>query len=273
VPSRGLRARLGAFIEHPRTQAVIVGLIIFNAITLGLETWPRAMAVAGPVLEAIDGIILAIFVFELGTKLVAHGLRFFRSGWNIFDFVIVGIALMPSSSAFAVLRALRVLRVLRLLSLVPRMRFVVESLVQALPGLGSIALLLVLFFYVFAVMSTRLFGADFPQWFGSLGASMFSLFQIMTLEGWADIAREIMVRYPYAWLFFLAFILLATFTVLNLFIAIIVNAMQSSHEALEVEHEKRELEMIRAELRALREDLLRPPRQAQSRETYQARRN
>jgi voltage-gated sodium channel len=253
----GLRARLGGFIEHPRTQAAIIGLIVFNAITLGLETWPRAVAVAGPVLEAIDSIILGVFVLELACKLLAHGGRFFRNGWNIFDFVIVGIALLPSNGAFAILRALRVLRVLRLLSLVPRMRFVVESLVQALPGLGSIALLLILFFYVFAVMATRLYGADFPQWFGTLGASMFSLFQIMTLEGWADIARDIMASHPHAWLFFLAFILLATFTVLNLFIAIIVNAMQSSHEALEAEHEKRELEMIRSELRALREDLLR----------------
>ncbi len=226
VAPSGLRARLGAFIEHPRTQAAIIGLILFNAVTLGVETSTRAMAAFGPALEIVDHTILAIFVVEIVLKLYAHGLRFFRSPWNLFDVVVVGIALMPSSGAFSVLRALRVLRLLRLLSIVPRMRFVVESLVSALPGLGSIALLLVLFFYIFAVMATRLFGADFPEWFGNLGASMFSLFQIMTLEGWADMAREVMELYPHAWLFFTVFILLATFTVLNLFIAIIVNAMQ-----------------------------------------------
>lgn len=226
----GLRARVGAFIDHPRTQAAIIAVILFNAVTLGIETSPRAMAAFGQVLEGIDHTILAIFVVELAFKLFAHGLRFFRSAWNVFDVVIVGIALTPSSGAFSVLRALRVLRLLRLVSMVPRMRMVVEALISALPGLGSIALLLVLFFYIFAVMATRLFGADFPVWFGTIGASMFSLFQIMTLEGWADMARGVMDVYPHAWLFFTAFILLATFTVLNLFIAIIVNAMQHAHE-------------------------------------------
>jgi voltage-gated sodium channel len=132
-----------------------------------------------------------------------------------------------------VLRALRVLRLFRLLSVVPRMRLVIESLVHAIPGLGSIALLLLLFFYVFAVMATKLFGGDFPDYFGTLGTSLFSLFQIMTLENWPDMAREVMAQYPHAWVFFLVFILLATFTVLNLFIALIVNTMQTAHSAAE----------------------------------------
>lgn len=251
----GLRARLGAWVESPRVQTAIIALILFNAVTLGLETSDRVMERVGPALIAIDHVILWIFVAEIALKLFAHGLRFFRSAWNLFDVIIVGIALMPSSGAFTVLRALRVLRLLRLLSIVPRMRFVVESLVQALPGLGSIALLLVLFFYIFAVMATRLFGADFPQWFGNLGASMFSLFQIMTLEGWADIAREIMARFPSAWLFFMVFILLATFTVLNLFIAIIVNAMQHSHDAEKPPDPATEIRALRAEIGELRREL------------------
>src|SRR5688572_8655146 len=253
--SVGLRARLGAFIESPRVQTAIIALILFNAMTLGLETSEQVMERFGTVLVAIDHAILWVFVVEIGLKLFAHGTRFFRSAWNLFDVIIVGIALLPSSGAFSVLRALRVLRLLRLLSVVPRMRFVIESLVLALPGLGSIALLLVLFFYIFAVMATRLFGADFPHWFGNLGASMFSLFQIMTLEGWADIAREIMARYPGAWLFFMVFILLATFTVLNLFIAIIVNAMQHSHDAEKPPDPASEIRALRAEIGELRRDL------------------
>jgi voltage-gated sodium channel len=249
-----LRRRLGEFVESAAVQRIIIALIIANAITLGLETFPWIVDRAGPWLHAIDRIVLGIFVLELGLKLIAHGVLFFRSAWNVFDLTVVGIALLPASGALSVLRALRVLRVLRLVSAVPRMRFVVESLGRSLPGLGSIGLLLLLFFYIFAVMATRLFSADFPQWFGSLWASMFSLFQIMTLEGWADIAREVMTRMPGAWLFFLAFILLATFTVLNLFIAVIVNAMQEPHTP--VEHQpvatREDVASLRAELAELR---------------------
>lgn len=255
----GPRARLGAFIEQSRIQNAIITLILVNAVTLGLETSAAIMAVAGSWLETLDQLILGVFVIELAIKLIAFGPRFFRSAWNVFDLVVVGISLLPNSGPFTVLRALRVLRLLRLVSVVPRMRFVIESLVSAIPGLGSIALLLILFFYVFAVMATRLFGADFPQYFGSLGASLFSLFQVMTLENWPDIAREVMTRYPHAWIFFLAFILLATFTVLNLFIALIVNAMQSAHASTEEPAESsrlsREIDSLRTEIKALRAEL------------------
>lgn len=248
------RARLVSFLESARVQRVLVTLIVVNAITLGLETWPAAMHATGGALVAVDRTILAVFVVELATKLYAYGLRFWRNPWNVFDFVVVGIALLPASGPLSVLRAFRVLRLLRLVSIVPRMRFVVESVIGALPGLGAIVALLVLFFYVFAVMATKLFGASHPEWFGSLPASMFTLFQIMTLEGWAEIARALMAEYALAWLFFLAFILLATFTVLNLFIAIIVNAMQAQHEADERAGVRPE-DATAAELRRLREEL------------------
>lgn len=253
----GLRRSLAAFVESPRVQGLIIALILLNAVTLGLETFPPVMARAGAALHVIDQTLLAVFVLELTLKLFAHGARFFRSAWNLFDFVVVGIALLPSAGALSVLRALRVLRVLRLMSAVPKMRFVVESLGRSLPGLGSIGFLLLLFFYVFAVMATKLFGTSYPQWFGSLWASMFSLFQIMTLEGWADIAREIMAEKPGAWIFFLVFILLATFTVLNLFIAVIVNAMQEPHTP--VEHRpvatSEDVADLRAEIAELRRAL------------------
>ncbi len=208
-----------------------MALIVINAIILGLETVPAVMALYGEILIAIDHAILAVFVVEILLRMYAHRLAFFRDPWSVFDFAVVGIALVPASGPFAVLRALRVLRVLRLLTIVPSMRRVVGALLESIPGLSSIALVLLLLYYVFAVIATKLFGANFPQWFGSIGESLFSLFQIMTLESWSmGIVRPVMELHPNAWIFFVVFILIATFTMLNLFIAIIVNAMHSFTE-------------------------------------------
>ena len=262
-----LRQTLGAGVESKPIQNFIIGLIVINAIILGLETSPTIMAHIGPQLIALDKLILGVFVVEIGLKLIAQGPSFFRRGWNVFDFLVVGIALVPASGPLAILRALRILRVLRLLSMLPRLRFVVEALLHSLPGIGSIALLMVVVYYVAAVMATGLFGASHPEWFGSIGHSMYSLFQIMTLESWSmGIVRPLMEDYPYAWLFFIPFILIATFTVLNLFIAIIVDAMQTMHEQVvkqeeaaitevlhsEGSHIEQELRAVREELRSLR---------------------
>ena len=222
------RAKLRAFIESRWVTHSITALIVANAIILGLETAKETVGEHAATLHVIDQMILGLFVLELLTKFYAYGLAFFRNPWNLFDTFVVGIALTPNVEVLSALRALRILRVLRLLSVVPRMRLVVEALLQSLPGLGSIAGLLVLLYYVFAVIATKLFGADFPEWFGTIGESMYSLFQIMTLESWSmGIVRPVMEVYPNAWLFFVPFILIATFTMLNLFIAIIVNSMQS----------------------------------------------
>lgn len=226
----GLRARLGAWIESPRIQGLIIALILFNAVTLGLETSARAMAAWGDWLVLADRAVLAVFVAELLVKLFAFGPRFFRNPWNVFDLVVVGIALVPAAGPLSVLRALRVLRVLRLISLMPRLRFVVGALLAAVPGIGAIGGLLLLVFYVFAVIATKLFGPGFPEWFGTLGASLYTLFQVMTLESWSmGIVRPVMEQHPWAWAFFVPFILVATFTILNLFIAIIVDTMQKLH--------------------------------------------
>lgn len=220
------RASVRECVESARFQKAVIVLVIANAATLGLETFPAVMAHAGDFLAVLDRAFIAVFTVEIALKIVAHGRRFFRSGWNLFDTAIVGIALVPASEALSVFRALRVLRILRLVSAIPKLRFMAETLVRSLPGMGSIGALLTIFFYLFGVVATKLFGAAFPSWFGSLGTSMFSLFQIMTLEGWAEIAREVMTVYPAAWVFFVAFILLATFTVLNLFIGLIVKVME-----------------------------------------------
>lgn len=233
---QGLRARVRRWVEQPRVQNGIMLLIVVNAAILGLETVPAVMQPYGHILIPIDRAILGIFVVEILVRLFAHRLAFFRDPWSLFDFTVVAIALVPASGPFAVLRALRVLRVLRLLTLVPSMRRVVGALLASIPGLGSIALVLLLIYYVFAVMATKLFGQNFPQFFCSIGESLYSLFQIMTLESWSmGIVRPVMEVHPNAWLFFVVFILIATFTMLNLFIAIIVNAMHSF-----TEEEKRE---------------------------------
>lgn len=224
------RTRLADWLARPAVGNFIVGVIIFNAVILGLETSDTVMAAAGPLILMLDTICLAIFVTEIVLKLVAHGPRFFRNGWNLFDFVIVGIALIPSAQGLSVLRALRILRVLRVVSAVPSLRRVVEGLLTALPGMGSVFLLMSIIFYIGAVMATKLFSDQFPDWFGTIGLSLYTLFQIMTLESWSmGIVRPVMDAYPYAWLFFVPFIMVTTFAVVNLIVGLVVNSMQDAH--------------------------------------------
>jgi voltage-gated sodium channel len=242
---------LRSIIDSSQFQKLTIGLIVVNAVILGLETYPAIMQQYGTLLVAVDHAILWFFVAEISARIMVYRLAFFKDAWNIFDFLVVGISLMPAQEAFSVLRALRVLRVLRLITAIPRLRRVVQGLISAIPGIGSIALVMLLIFYVFAVMSVKLFGVDYPEWFGTLGNSFFTLFQIMTLEGWADMVRTIMQTAPWSWVFFVVYILVATFTVLNLFIAVIVEAMQQEH-ALE---EKAEDEQEAATLEALRREI------------------
>jgi voltage-gated sodium channel len=226
----GFRGRLAAWLDKPAVRNTIIGVILFNAVILGMETSPTIMAAAGPLILALDQACLAIFVVELVLKLVALGPRFFRSGWNLFDFVIVGIALVPAAQGLSVLRALRILRVLRIVSAVPSLRRVVEGLLTALPGMGSVFLLMSIIFYIGAVMATKLFSSSFPEWFGTIGASLYTLFQIMTLESWSmGIVRPVLEVYPYAWMFFVPFIMVTTFAVVNLIVGLVVNSMQDAH--------------------------------------------
>jgi voltage-gated sodium channel len=231
-----MRERLKAFLERDVVRDAVIAVIVFNALLLGLETVPVAMEAAGGLIKALDKACLAVFVVEILAKIVAYGWRFFRSGWNLFDFAIVGVSLVPGAQTLSVLRALRILRVLRVISALPRLRRVVEGFVTALPGMGSVFLLMGLVFYIGSVMATKLFAASFPEWFGNLGLSAYSLFQIMTLESWSmGIVRPVMEVYPYAWAFFVPFILLTTFAVVNLLVGLIVNSMQDAHAAEENE--------------------------------------
>lgn len=229
----GIHQKLGVFIEGSLCIKIITTLILINAVTLGLETNPQIMQDYGTIITAIDKVILGVFVVELSIKFYAYRLSFFKSGWNIFDFIIVGIALIPASGSLAILRALRILRVLRLISVVPQMRRVISAIAYSIPGMLSVISILSIIFYVAAVLSTKLFGAhpdpNMQEWFGTIGASAYTLFQIMTLESWSmGIVRPTMEIFPWAWLFFVPFIIITSFAVLNLFIGIMVDAMQSS---------------------------------------------
>lgn len=247
-----MRETLRRQLERPLVRDGIIAVILVNAVALGLETSEEAMAAAGPLILAVDRACLAIFTLEIALKLVAYGRGFFRSGWNLFDAAIVGVSLLPATQGFSVLRALRILRVLRVISVAPRLRRVVEGFVSALPGMGSVFLLMALLFYIGGVMATKLFGASFPEWFGSLGASLYSLFQIMTLESWSmGIVRPVMETYPYAWAFFVPFILVTTFAVVNLLVGLIVNAMQSAHAAEEVAATEAYRDEVLGRLRAI----------------------
>ena len=224
------RARIDRLIDPRLFTNTILAVILFNAVLLGLETSSSAMQAAGSLIHALDMACLGIFVAELVLKLFARRLAFFRSGWNIFDFLIVSISLVPAAQGFSVLRALRILRLLRVISVAPTLRRVVEGFVRALPGMGSVFVLMGMLFYIGAVMATKLFGAAFPEWFGDLGNSAYTLFQVMTLESWSmGIVRPVMEVFPYAWLFFVPFIMVTTFAVVNLLVGLIVNSMQSAH--------------------------------------------
>ncbi|MWD29957.1 ion transporter [Aquicoccus sp. SCR17] len=254
--SRTLRTKVRTFVERDSVRNAILALIIFNAVTLGLSTSDTVMAEAGPVLRSLDRFILLLFVLELALKLFAYGWRFFLSAWNVFDFAVVGIGLLPSGTGMSALRGLRVIRALRLLSAIPQMRAVVQALLDALPGMGAVIVMISIVFYVFGVMASLMYGDAFPQWFGTLGRSLYSLFQIMTLESWSmGIVRPVMEVFPTAWAFFVPFIVITAFSVLNLFIGLLVNTMQSAVEDdAEAEFEKLR-ELVRTETDVIDENV------------------
>ena len=256
------RAAAARLTLSPLFQRVVVGLILLNAVTLGLETSDTVMENWGGALHAVDQALLWVFTAELALRIYAFRGRFFRDPWGIFDLLVVGIAWLPATGSLSVLRALRILRVLRLISVVPSLRTVVEAMLAALPGMGSIVALMLLIFYVAAVMATKLYGATMEEEFGTIGASLFTLFQLMTLDDWANIVKPAMEKHPLALLFFLPFILIATFVVLNLFIGVIVESIQSLREQREAagvaesrEEAHADATLLLQEVRALRAEV------------------
>ncbi len=236
-----------------------MGLIIINGITMGLETSRILASQYSSFFSVFNLFVISVFTLEIVLRIYVHRFSFFKDPWSIFDFTIVAISLVPLSAGFEIFRVLRVLRIFRLVSVVPQMRKIMAALMSVLPGIASIGALLTLFFYVFAIMATQLFGEKFPQWFGTIGESFYSLFQIMTLESWSmGIVRPVMEEFPYAWVFFVPFIFVVTFIIVNLIIAIVVDAMNEMKET-EEEHIIEELHSgenaTRLELMKLRDEM------------------
>ncbi len=251
------------FVSHKNFQNFIMLLIILNGITMGLETSKEYAHSYGKFFELFNILVISIFTLEIALRIYVHKAAFFKDPWSIFDFVIVTMSLVPSSAGFEIFRILRVLRLFRLMTVVPQMRKIISALLSVIPGIASIAALLSLFFYIFAIMATELYGENFPQWFGTLGESFYTLFQIMTLESWSmGIVRPIMEAHPLAWVFFVPFIFFSTFIIVNLIIAIVVDAMnemnteEEEHLIGEIQssdtHISNELQNLKKEIQELK---------------------
>lgn len=278
----GNRAKVSDFIEGRAATGFIITLILINAAILGLSAElhvnPNPFALTADVaalydivLHWTDRLILIVFSAELLLKFYAYRMNMFRSAWNLFDSVVVLIAWMPTTGAFAVLRAFRIFRVLRALSVIPAMRRIVSTLITALPGVLSVIGILSIVFYVCVVLATELFGAKAPALFGSVPDSSYTLFQVMTLDNWsADIVKPVMEVYPWAALFFVPFVLIMTFALLNLFIGAIMDAIQM-HQKKEREdsrrqqtedlkkamdeHSQEEIKILKAHIESLHDEL------------------
>ncbi|MEU5691952.1 ion transporter [Actinosynnema sp. NPDC020468] len=241
---------MGAFVDGRRFQRFVIAVIVVNAVALGCETSPALVRSYGGLLDVLDSAALVIFVAELAARLYAHRWEFFRDPWNCFDLVVVGISLLPAAGALSVVRSLRILRVLRLVSMVPSMRRVVTALVRSIPGLLSLTGLLLLMLYVGGVVAINLFRSSGDPRFDGLGSTLLTLFQITTGDGWSDLMRDLMGTQPLAWIFFVVYLLVGTFTMLNLFIAVVCSAMES-----EVSQQESSDAAVLAEVRALREEV------------------
>ena len=262
-----MRAFCQRIVDAAWFEPAMIGLIVFNGVLIGLETSKEIEAAYGRLLHLGNDIILAAFIIEAALKITAVAPRFrlyFGNGWNLFDFSIVVLSLLPSTGEFAlVARLIRVLRVLRLVSAVPQLRLIVATLVRSIPSMGHVIMLMGVIFYIYAVTGYHLFHeVDADNW-GTLGAALLTLFQIVTLEGWVDVMETAMEAHPWSWLFFVSFVLIGTFVMLNLFIAVVINNLEASKAAELKElsapptHEElvRELERTREALSTLQRSL------------------
>ena len=258
-----MHSKIKTFIESNLFTKFIIYLIVLNGITMGLETSKTFLLSFESYTSIFNQIVITIFTIEIILRIYVHRISFFKDPWSLFDFFVVAISLVPASSGFEILRTLRVLRLFRLVTAVPQMKKIVAALISVIPGMLSVIALMTLFFYISAIMSTQLFSEKFPEWFGTLGESFYTLFQIMTLESWSmGIVRPIMEIYPYAWVFFIPFIFVVTFVMINLVVAIIVDAMailnqKEEQNILEEVHSSEihindEIRNLRAEIKELK---------------------
>ena len=252
----GLRGMCARIVAAPAFNGLIIAMILITALGLGLETSRAIHADFGHVIRWAFHVALAVFVIEAAIKLTAVAPRFeryFKDGWNLFDFVILVLALMPDAGEFALIaRLARLLRVLRVVTVVPQLRIIVSTLIRSLPGLANVGLLLSAVFYVYAIAGVHLFRDHDPAHWRSLGIALLSLFRVMTLEDWTDIMYVAMELHPMAWLFFVSFVMLAAVIMINLVIAVVINNLHDAR--LEVTPVRGEESEDQATLRSVREE-------------------
>ncbi|WP_455375684.1 ion transporter [Kaarinaea lacus] len=225
-------------VSRKSFEYFIISLIIFNGIVLGLETSPSIVQGYGDYLLLVNNLVLAVFVIEAILKITAVAPRFklyFGDGWNLFDFSVVVLSLIPATGEYAMIaRLARLLRVARLISTIPELRLIVSTLVRSIPSMGHVLLLMSIIFYIYAVAGYHIFHEHDPTHWNNLGLSLLTLFRVVTLEDWTDVMYKAMELYPMSWIYFVSFVILGTFVIINLFIAVVINNLEEAkHEALE----------------------------------------
>ena len=248
-----MQEKIYNLVESSKFKNFILGIILINGLTMGLETYESVMDSYGSYFIAFEKIVITIFIIEIILRIYAHRISFFKDGWNLFDLIIVLVSLAPANESFEIFRILRVFRLFRIITVAPQMRKIVTALISIVPGMASIAGLMSILFYISAIIASQLFGEQFPQWFGDLSSSLYTLFQVMTLESWSmGIARPIMEVYPYAWMFFIPFIFIVTFIMINLIVAVVVDVMNNIDDDRIEETSTKEI----SEIESLRQEIL-----------------
>lgn len=269
-------SKIKKFVENQAFQNFILGVIVFNCVLMGLQTSAVLTAKCGDLLNLLDNICLGIFIVELGLKIIAYNKNFLKDGWNIFDTIIVLMSLFSSMAFLSSLRIFRIFRVFRslkalksfrgfrMISSLKKLQVIIMAIVKSLPSIAWTGGLLLLVYYIFALMGVSFFGAAFPEWFGDLGKTMYTLFQVMTLESWSmGIARPVMEAYPAAWLYFVPFVLISSFIVMNVVVGIVVNAIsevtandkQEEIKDSAEENNENKSDRIQLEMQAIREHM------------------
>lgn len=221
-------------VSHRAFEFFIIGIILISALLIGLETSADLVAQYEEQIAWGNRIVLGIFIIEAILKMWALAPspgRYFKEGWNVFDFSIILMALIPSTGDLAMLaRLARLLRVLRLISAIPELRLIVATLMKSIPSMGNIMLLMGVIFYIYAVAGQQLFHAHDPQHWDNLGISLLTLFRIVTLEDWTDVMYTAMEMHPLSWIYFVSFVIMGTFVIINLFIAVVLNNLEEAKE-------------------------------------------
>lgn len=251
-----MESKLAKLIDSNKFQKFILFIIFCNAITIGLNTSAYLQRTIGSYLDFLEEVFLVIYVIEILFKIFVFRLDFFKRGWNLFDFFIVAISLISDNGFISVFRMLRVIRVMRLISSIPKMRLISQALIKSLFPMFSVGMLLVIVIYIYAIIATNLYGEQFPQFFGTLGESFYTLFQVMTGESWSmSIARPIMEYDPYAWVVFVSFLLISSYMILNIAIGIIVDCISEIREDNNRELNDRETDELTNKIHSLESEI------------------